>query len=237
MRLRFRIPSQQYETVVADPPWSLRTGGAMRKLVYDTMTIEEIYEIGDQLEGKLADECHLWLWTTNPHLPEALMVMKSWGFQYKSLRTWNKRRIGIGWWLRSQTEHLLLGVRGNPKSPGARGVLGGLSTYFEYPYRGHSVKPPEIYPDIEQLSPGPYLELFSHPGRTREGWTMLSSPHAPIGDPYGKGYEAQQCRGCPHPLHLGVCDILDADIGGACPCSFDEDDDDLAYAEQIRFHW
>ena len=42
-----------------------------------------------------ADEgCHLYLWTTNNFLPDALDVIKAWGFEYVSIITWQKDRFG-----------------------------------------------------------------------------------------------------------------------------------------------
>src|SRR5882672_2204618 len=45
--------------------------------------------------GEIADEnAILWLWTTNAHLRVAFEVVESWGFEYKTLLTWVKDRIG-----------------------------------------------------------------------------------------------------------------------------------------------
>lgn len=38
--------------------------------------------------------------------------MNAWGFSYRSCLTWIKPRLGLGQYLRNQTEHLLLGIRG-----------------------------------------------------------------------------------------------------------------------------
>ena len=37
----------------------------------------------------------------------------------------------------------------------------------------HSEKPEEFYRIVEELSPGPYLELFGR--KRREGWTVLGN--------------------------------------------------------------
>jgi N6-adenosine-specific RNA methylase IME4 len=36
------------------------------------------------------------------------------GFQQKTILTWAKSKFGMGDWLRGQTEHAILAVRGNP---------------------------------------------------------------------------------------------------------------------------
>lgn len=209
MRLRYDIPQgKQFGTVYADPPWMLKMGGGMRKLKYDTMTTEEIINVHAPLNepGVLDKAAHCWLWTTNPHLPEALRVLEAWGFEYKTMLTWDKQRLGLGWWLRSATEHVLWGVRPGVK-PGDRGRPGGHSTIFRGGYRGHSVKP-NLYSLIEHRSPGPYLELFSNRlWLQRPGWTQLTSPKQPTGDRYGTGYTPTPCEDCPHEKHKGVCGV------------------------------
>jgi len=62
------------------------------------MSLDELKAM--DINGITSPDAHLWLWTTNPHLPEGLELMAAWGFTYKSLLTWDKKRIGTGWWLR-----------------------------------------------------------------------------------------------------------------------------------------
>lgn len=225
MKFRSRIPNYSFGTIYADPPWLLKTGGAMRRLRYDTMTTEEIADIGEILNqpGVLRDDAHLWLWTTNPHLPEAFEIVRAWGFKYKVLLTWDKRRVGIGWWLRSRTEHILFCVRDND-TRSYRTMPRGISTLLQAPYRGHSHKPEEVYGIIETLSPSPYLEIFARGDVTeRDGWTFLPSELKPTGDPYGTGYTPDStCSGCPHGFHpTNECGEWVRELGGLCPCSID----------------
>jgi hypothetical protein len=44
----------------------------------------------------------LFMWTTNPLLPEALRVFEAWGFGYKSNMVWAKDKIGLGYIVRNQ---------------------------------------------------------------------------------------------------------------------------------------
>lgn len=226
MKYRLAIPAGMFGAVYADPPWMLRTGGVMRKLHHDTMTTEEIMEMGQQLTapGVLRPDAHLWLWTTNPHLPEALNVLQSWSFTYKTMMTWDKDRIGIGWWLRSRTEHILFGVR-DSNIQSYRIQPGGISTLLKAPYRGHSVKPVEVYDIIERLSPGPYLELFA--STQRPGWTALTSSMPAAGDPYGTGYRMDgKCPDCPHDYHpTRVCDMYAPPLDRLCPCGYDVEEE------------
>ena len=79
----FETLSPPYRTIVADPPWPINwTGGAaigLKNIAYPTMTIAEIVLL------PVADIAHesanLYLWTTNAFLPEALGVVRAWGFR------------------------------------------------------------------------------------------------------------------------------------------------------------
>ncbi len=164
---RLDLPPGPFGTIYCDPPWKLRTGGVKRKLHYDTMELDELKLMN--VRGICAPDAHLWMWTTNPHLPEALELIDAWGFTYKTMLTWNKGRMGLGWWLRSQTEHLIFAAL----STKARVGPGSWTTYLEAPWRGHSVKPPEAAEMIEALSPEPRLEIFAR--GQRPGWTCLES--------------------------------------------------------------
>ena len=116
--------------------------------------------------GQLAaDDAHLWLWITNSNFFEGLRVIEAWGFSYRSCLTWIKPRFGLGAYLRNQTEHLLLGVRGR-----APIQFKGQGSWFYAPLQEHSHKPEEQYAILERCSPAPYLELFAR--RTRPGWDV-----------------------------------------------------------------
>ena len=68
-----------------------------------------------------------------------------------------KDRMGTGDWLRSQTEHCILAIRGKPTV-----TLTNQTTVLHAPTRGHSVKPVEFYDFVESLCPAPrYVDLFS----------------------------------------------------------------------------
>jgi len=119
-----------------------------------------------------AGNSHLYLWSPNALLPDALQVMGAWGFRYVSHLVWAKRRKdggpdgrGVGFYFRNTTELVLFGVRGSMRtlSPGRRQV-----NIIETRKREHSRKPDELYEVIESCSPGPRLELFAR--YPREGW-------------------------------------------------------------------
>jgi len=152
------FPNGPFNVIVADPPWRYESGSS---LPYPTMDIEEIKAMP---VAEIADEnAILWLWTTNAHLRVAFDVVEAWGFEYRTLLTWAKNQMGTGEWLRGQTEHCLLAVRGKPVF-----LHGNHSTVIEAARREHSRKPEEFYALVEATSPGSKLELFCR--QQRVGW-------------------------------------------------------------------
>ena len=165
----------KYKTILADPPWSYhqklssaKTRGGVK---YPTMTVEEIKRL--PILDWSDKNCQCWLWATNTHLHEAFHVLEAWGFRYITMATWVKTTIGLGYWLRGKTEHLLLGVTGSPRSKfvGEHGESGyNWSTFMYAPRQVHSKKPDCSYLMIESLSEPPRLELFGR--QYRLGWEV-----------------------------------------------------------------
>ncbi len=169
---------KKFKTILADPPWRFqnRTGKMApehRRLSrYGTMELDEICAL--PVQEVAADPAHLYLWVPNALLPEGLMVMKAWGFDYKSNIVWHKIRKdggsdgrGVGFYFRNVTELVLFGVRGK----NARTLQPGRSqvNLLGTRKREHSRKPDEFYDIVEACSPGPRLEMFAR--GARKGWT------------------------------------------------------------------
>jgi N6-adenosine-specific RNA methylase IME4 len=148
-----------YRVIVADPPWHYEKRCAdpsqRGAIPYPSMSIEAICAM--DVKAFAQDDCVLWLWTTNAHTREAFSVLDAWGFQQKTILTWVKDKMGAGDWLRGQTEHCLMAVRGKPVV-----TLTNQTTVLHGPIRVHSRKPDEFYALVESLCPAPrYADLFS----------------------------------------------------------------------------
>lgn len=103
----------KYHTIYADPPWMERGGdGRGANAHYPIMKTKEIIALAPMVQELAEENAHLYLWATNNFLPDALEVMKVWGFRYVTTITWVKDRIGLGQYFRGLTEHCLFGVRG-----------------------------------------------------------------------------------------------------------------------------
>jgi N6-adenosine-specific RNA methylase IME4 len=161
-RTTFTLP---FPTILADPPWdTLQRGSRGAHRHYPLMTTAQIAEL--PVVKLAAHDAHLWLWVTNATLFAGQAVMQAWGFTYRSCLTWVKPGLGLGsFYLRNNTEHLLLGTRGR-----APILYRSQPTWLFAPKQEHSHKPEEQYAVIERCSPGPYLELFAR--RKRPGWQV-----------------------------------------------------------------
>lgn len=189
------LPRGHFRTVLADPPWRFRTwnkatavqsrtntpekhGTYLSASVhYNSMAIEDLASLPVELLA--ADDCCLFLWACWPTLTDAMGLIESWGFEYKTCAfDWTKAHagqiemfredvdalMGMGYWTRSNSEPCLLATRGKPKRLHADVRQGIIE-----PRRQHSRKPDCVHERIERLVAGPYLELFAR--ATRLGWT------------------------------------------------------------------
>jgi N6-adenosine-specific RNA methylase IME4 len=165
------LPNKRYGVILADPGWhfepySRETGtsrAADNRYVTEPTNRIEALDVSS-IAGK---DCVLFLWATAPMLPDALRVMSSWGFVYKSGFIWVKDRIGTGYWSRNQHEDLLVGTRGKIPAP-APGTQ--CSSVIEAPVRAHSEKPDALLEMIESYFPNlPKIELHRR-GPAREDW-------------------------------------------------------------------
>lgn len=166
----------KYQTIYADPPWSERGGGKIKRGAdahYPLMTTREIMAL--PVKEKLVDlenGCHLYLWTTNNFLPDALKVMEAWGFKYVTMITWLKDKIGLGQYYRGITEHCLFGRTDKvlPYKVDDAGKRCQGKTGF-YAVKGeHSEKPAEMRQMIETVSYAPRIELFAR--KPVDGWDV-----------------------------------------------------------------
>lgn len=179
--LEYKPPKGKYAVIVADPPWRYDdeldgSDGARAGLPYPSMSVDEIcaMKVGENLA---TPDCALWLWVTTAFLIDgtAATVLRAWGFEPKTMLTWVKDRWGAGRYLRNQTEHCILAVRGKPL------VLGqNQSTVLNAPRRGHSEKPAEafeVFKAVTPAAPDARLELFARAERPH--WVTSGSEVKP----------------------------------------------------------
>jgi N6-adenosine-specific RNA methylase IME4 len=169
-----------YHTILADPPWMERGGGVCKRGADRHYPLMETASIAALPIQTISEEnCHLYLWVTNNHLPDGLQVLNSWGFRYVTMITWAKDRIGLGQYFRGMTEHVMFGVKGMmPYKTRPDGKRAQGRTLITAPKTFHSEKPEELRNMIELVSHGPFIELFArkeYPGWDRWGNEVTNS--------------------------------------------------------------
>lgn len=173
-----------YGLIEADPPWSYKTYSKpvegtvphrSEEEPYKTMSREELLAL--PVAELAAKDCVLHMWTISSHIDQALELGKAWGFTYKSLGlNWvktcksdpEKPKMGMGKWLRQDSEIGLIFTKGKPTR-----VSAGVRQTILEPAREHSRKPDERLERLEALVAGPYLEMFSR--STRDGWDVMGN--------------------------------------------------------------
>lgn len=167
--------SQKYRTIVADPPWEYepfvsinRTAGkwsekVKKPLPYQAMTLKDIAALPVKDWADPAG-CRLFLWTTNRYLPAAFGVLDSWGFSYRQTLVWHKVNGPpfITSVAPNHAEYLLVAVVGQPER---LEPLDSSVVSLRHNAKVHSRKPDVFLDLIEQVSPGPYLEMFARRAR------------------------------------------------------------------------
>lgn len=168
--------TNKYKTIYIDPPWMERGGGKIKRGAdrhYDLMKTDEISKLPIR---ELADDegCHLYLWTTNIFLPQAIELLKIWDFEYITTITWMKDKMGLGQYFRGITEHCIFAS--TKKRLPYKIIDGkrqqGLTGFYE-PKTIHSRKPNEMLKMIERVSYGPRIEIFARD--EKEGWDCFGN--------------------------------------------------------------
>jgi N6-adenosine-specific RNA methylase IME4 len=141
------------------------------------------------------EDCILWLRATNRHMGDAYSVISEWGFSPKSLLTWVKEREETGEWLRDQTEHFILAVRGNPPIDPTQ----MHSTFLPTQERTGTSKPVGLNQLFAGMCSGQrFLEIF--PDSPPKGWNFWPrsgkdpSTEGPAGKKKGSAKQKGQKR-------------------------------------------
>lgn len=164
-----------FKVLVSDPPWLFGDNlpGPKRgaRSHYSCMSVAQICAFGIP---PMAPDSLLFLWRVASMQQEALDVAKAWGFKPKTEIVWHKltrtgkTHFGMGHYTRAAHETCLVCVRGRPKIKSR-----SVRSIFSAPVGIHSEKPGAFFSLVEQLSDGPYVELFAR--RHRVGWRCIGN--------------------------------------------------------------
>jgi len=172
------LPDKKYGIIYADPPWDYKgqkqhagsgsgdTGGAANH--YGTIKLNDLKNL--EINKISEDNCLLFMWSTNPHLNQAIELGKSWGFNWATVAfVWDKVRVNPGFYTMSQCELCLVFKHG--KIPTPRGSRNERQ-YIKSERTKHSEKPGEVRERISKMFP--YLrklELFARRDKS-ENWDV-----------------------------------------------------------------
>ena len=171
-----RLPDKKYGIIYCDPPWHYgqhwqytRPGYKWGKgcdRYYPCVPTPELAKLN---VSKISDEnCLLFMWATNPHIPQAVALGQIWGFDYCTIAfVWDKETHNPGRYTISQCEVCLLFKKGKIPTPrGARNIRQLIRSKRS---KKHSRKPEEARRRIEAMFPEQKkIELFAT--KKTNGW-------------------------------------------------------------------
>jgi len=164
-----------YKIILADAAWHFATRspkGEGRSPKYKRMKLQQIKDLPVK---DIADkDSVLFMWAIDPMIPQALEVIASWGFTYKTVGFYwvkeNKKSntffVGLGYYTRANPEICLLATRGK----GLKRINKGVRRLIVSKIGRHSEKPKETYVRIEKLFGDHHkrVELFAR--NNYPGW-------------------------------------------------------------------
>jgi len=160
----------EYDIIYADPPWEYNFHRDIKdrpnathiiENQYPTMSLDKIKNMNIPAKKNSV----LFLWVTSPKLKEGIEVMDSWNFEYVTSIIWDKKVMGMGYWLRNSHEIILIGRRGKFPPPRIQ-----KPSVFRFKKTKHSSKPKFFYSLIDEMFPNKNkIELFARD--RREGWS------------------------------------------------------------------
>ena len=171
------LPDEKFDVIYADPPWDykgqlqhngaggIESGGALKH--YSTVTLDDLLNLN--IRKITADKALLFMWTSSPHLDQAIDLGKAWGFSWATVAfVWNKMKTNPGFYTLSQCELCLVFRHGKIPTPrGARNIR----QYVEEERGRHSQKPHEVRSRITEMFPTQRkIELFAR--EAHAGWSV-----------------------------------------------------------------
>lgn len=184
------FPDKKYSVILADPPWMYYGDPNKPQAAgkhYSMMETKDICSLPVQSITNKDAAC--FIWATGPKLPEAIEVMKSWGFFYRGIayvwiKTNSEGKIISGQgtrptFVKPTTELVLVGSTcktGRPLPLLTEGQ--GQVLLASRPKNKHSAKPVEIHHRIvELLGDVPRIELFARD--KANGWDIWGNEAPP----------------------------------------------------------
>ena len=181
------LPKKKYDIIYADPPWhyngklqydksskdresldrSKKIFISTADFKYPTMKLDQLMKI--PISTICKDDCLLFMWSTSPHLAQAIQLGTSWGFDYRTVAfIWDKMNHNPGKYTLSNCELCLVFKKNRiPQPRGARNI----QQLIREPRNTHSEKPIKVAENIKLMFPTQKrIELFAR--RKTRGWDV-----------------------------------------------------------------
>lgn len=180
MKVDIFSTDRKYNIIYADPPWQYGSKQLFRKNGIRFHRLEEEYptlptsEMAKLDVGRIAaEDCALFMWSTDSHIAEAIELMKAWGFRYVTIVfVWAKQTntgkmvCNLGAWTMKNCEVCLFGTKGRMSKYKKSNSVKQL---FFAERTKHSKKPNCVRGFIEELFGDlPRIELFAR--QYADGW-------------------------------------------------------------------
>ena len=151
--------SGEYDVIVLDPPWP------MEKIERDVTPEQVAFEYPTMQESELAsmqlpvaDDCHVWVWTTHKFLPMCLRLLDAWGLKYVCTFVWHKpggfQPFGLPQY---NCEFAVYARRGTPQFIDTK----ACPVCFNAARGKHSEKPEAFYDVVRRVTAGRRIDIFN----------------------------------------------------------------------------
>ena len=156
-------PTGEYDVVVIDPPWDMQkiereVAPNQAGFDYPTMTEEELRD----LTIPMAENCHVWLWTTHRFITAAFRLLEHWNLKYVCTFVWHKpggfQPFGLPQY---NCEFALYARWGVPIFADTK----DFPTCFNAPRGKHSEKPDVFFEMVKRVAPGQRISMFERKDR------------------------------------------------------------------------
>jgi len=157
-----------FDVVVIDPPWPMQkiereVRPNQSDFDYPTMSIEEIAKFWKaNIATRLETDCHVFIWTTQRFLPDAITMIGEIGLKYVLTMVWHKpggfQPIGLPQY---NCEFAVYARKGVPRFVETKDFY----CCFSAPRREHSRKPDQFYDLVARVTGGARIDVFSREKR------------------------------------------------------------------------
>jgi N6-adenosine-specific RNA methylase IME4 len=165
-----------FDVIVMDPPWQMQkidreVRPNQDAFDYPVMTTDQIAKFWKtEIASRIKADCHLFLWTTQKHLPVAFDLIGKFGFKYVLTFVWHKpggfQPIDLPQY---NCEFIVYGRCGSPLFIDTK----QFNCCFEAPRREHSRKPDVFYDTIRRVTGGSRIDVFSR--EKRDGFAQYGN--------------------------------------------------------------